>query len=223
MDTTDQSEVIDFLSRPETYGGDEPVEVIETHISEVFLVGDRVFKLKRAVSYPYLDFSTIELRHRYCLAEVAINRRTAPDLYKGVVAVTRDGDSGLVLGGDGEPVDWLVEMARFEASGLFERMAVEGRLDGKIMGDLADAIAAFHMAAEPCPGMDPLAGLQKTITGNAETFAEFGPGLLDMDAVEHLTQIQMNAVSSLGETMMRRRDAGFVKRCHGDLHLRNIC
>jgi len=223
MNDTDQSQTIAFLSRSESYGGDAPVEVIETHISDVFLVGDRVFKLKRAVTYPYLDFSTRALRRRYCEAEVAVNRRTAPDLYKGVVAVTRADDGGLALDGDGEAVDWLVEMARFKQSGLFDRMAVEGRLDRRLMGDLADAIAAFHQGAAPCPDMDPVGGLETTIGGNAETFAEFGPGLLDMKAVEDLTRAQRVALSALSETLEERRNKGFVKRCHGDLHLRNIC
>lgn len=223
MNATDQSPTVAFLSRPESYGGNAPVEVIETHISDVFMVADRVFKLKRAVTYPYLDFSTIELRRRYCEAEVAVNRRTAPDLYKGVLAVTRTDDGGLALGGDGEVVDWLVEMARFEQSGLFDRMATDGRLDRHLMCDLADAIVAFHQAAEPCPNMDPVGGMQTTIEGNWETFAEFGPGLLDMKAVEELTGAQRSALMDLSETLQDRRDKGLVKRCHGDLHLRNIC
>ncbi|MBT6407445.1 MAG: aminoglycoside phosphotransferase, partial [Rhodospirillaceae bacterium] len=78
MIATDQSYIIDFLSRPEAYGETAQVEIIETHISKVFLLPGRVFKLKRAVTYPYLDFSTPQLRKRYCEAEVDVNRRTAP-------------------------------------------------------------------------------------------------------------------------------------------------
>ena len=223
MIATDQSYIIAFLSRPEAYGETAQVEIIETHISKVFLLPGRVFKLKRAVTYPYLDFSTPQLRKRYCEAEVDVNRRTAPDLYKGIVAVTRNDDGELALGGDGEAIDWLVEMARFDEAGLFDRMAIEGRLEETHIAELADVIAGFHQQAEACPDMDVLAGLQTTIIGNAETFAEFGPGLLDMAAVDELTQMQTTVLASLSVILQDRRENGFVKSCHGDLHLRNIC
>ena len=87
-----------------------PVERIDTHISIVWLAADRAFKLKRAVHYDYVDFSTLERRRAACEAEVRLNRRTAPSLYLGVRAVTREADGSLALGGTGEPVEWLVEM-----------------------------------------------------------------------------------------------------------------
>ena len=114
MKTYDQLQVIEFLSRADSYGaGVDDVKKIETHISVVFLAGKRAFKLKRAVKYPYLDFSTLELRHNTCMAEISVNRRTAPGLYKGVVALTADESGALSIGGEGEVVEWLVEMARF--------------------------------------------------------------------------------------------------------------
>ncbi|HEB79006.1 MAG TPA: hypothetical protein ENI79_00835, partial [Rhodospirillales bacterium] len=124
MTVGDQDEAIRFLSSPEAYGGGATnVDRVETYISVVFLAGGRAFKLKRAVRFSYLDFSTPQLRRAACQAEVAINRRTAPDLYKGVVALTRRQDGGLELGGGGEAVDWLVEMARFDKSALLDRLA----------------------------------------------------------------------------------------------------
>ncbi|NQU71490.1 MAG: hypothetical protein HQ514_13130, partial [Rhodospirillales bacterium] len=99
---TGQAEIIEFLCRPETHGGHDSVQRIDTHISTIILVGARAYKLKRAVRFDYLDYSTLELRHRYCDAEVAINRRTAPGIYDGVAAVTREADGSLALGGVGE-------------------------------------------------------------------------------------------------------------------------
>jgi len=108
MTIEDQNEVVAFLASSSTHGG-AAVERIETHASIVFLAGVRAWKLKRAVRYDYLDFSTIERRRAMCEAEVRINRRAAPSLYRGVVSVTRQPDGSLALGGSGVPVDWLVE------------------------------------------------------------------------------------------------------------------
>ncbi len=221
MKDYDQSRVIEFLSRADSYGdGDGPVTKIETHISVVFLVGLRAFKLKRAVKYPYLDFSTLELRRRMCDAEVAVNRRTAPDLYKGVVAVTVSESGALSIAGDGETVEWLVEMVRFDEDALFNHL----KLTPRLMGELAEAIADFHMAAKPRPQFDSYQGLEETITGNAASFALFGGDIVDAAVVEVLNQAQLAALRGpYGEKLKARGKAGLVRHCHGDLHLRNIC
>ena len=130
MTTDDQRAVIAFLSTPEAYGlRAGPVERIDTHISIVWLAGDRVYKLKRAVRFDYVDFSTIELRRIACEAEVRLNRRTAPSLYLGVRPVTREAGGALALGGQGEPIDWVVEMVRFDQDTLFDRLAERHQLD----------------------------------------------------------------------------------------------
>src|SRR5215471_15676142 len=123
----DQSAVIDFLTdhlRPERR--------IDTHGAVVFLTPERAYKLKRAVKFPYMDFSTVKRRAAMCRAEVAINHRMAPEIYLGVAAVRRRPDGPMVLGELGEPVrdavDWLVVMRRFDEDGLFDRMASRGAL-----------------------------------------------------------------------------------------------
>jgi uncharacterized protein len=221
MKTYDQLQVIEFLSRADSYGaGVDDVKKIETHISVVFLAGKRAFKLKRAVKYPYLDFSTLELRHNTCMAEISVNRRTAPGLYKGVVALTADESGALSIGGEGEVVEWLVEMVRFDEDTLFDRL----ELSPKLMGTLAESIAHFHGAAEPHPEFDSYKGLQETITGNAASFSLFGAGVFDPAAVEAVSEGQRNALrEGCGEKLKMRCKNGFVRHCHGDLHLRNIC
>ncbi|NQV46275.1 MAG: AAA family ATPase [Rhodospirillaceae bacterium] len=223
MDATDQSQIIDFLSRPETYGAAGPVETIETHISVVFLIAGHAYKLKRAVTYPYLDFSTLAARKKYCEAEVTVNRRTAPELYKGTVAVTRNKNGRLALGGAGDVVDWLVEMARFDQDTLFDRLAVAGKLDSKLMGELATNIARFHENAALRPDADTRKGLATTVIGNAATFEVVGPGILDMDAIAAMTAASMDMINgACGDLLDERRRRGRVRHCHGDLHLRNI-
>src|SRR5688572_19648134 len=173
MITEDQSDVVAFLASPSTHDG-AIVERIETHASIVFLAGRRALKLKRAVRYDYLDFSTIERRRAMCEAEVRINRRTAPDLYRGVVAVTRQPDGSLALGGSGRPLDWLVEMVRFDQDGLFDRLAASGALDLSLMPSLAMAIARFHESAEQRSDHGGAAGMAWVVDGNAAGFAGQG-------------------------------------------------
>jgi len=217
----DQTAVIEFLGRPSTYGGAE-VERIETHSAIVFLAAARALKLKRAVRYDYLDFSTIELRKASCDAEVRLNRRTAPALYRGVVAVTREADGSLALGGDGAPVDWVVEMNRFSQHALFDRLAVAGTLTVDLMASLGEAIARFHLAAERRTDHGGEAGMRWVVDGNALGFAEFGGRVLDPAACTRAigaTRAELDRVASLLDA---RRTGGFVRQCHGDLHLRNI-
>ena len=147
MITEDQRAAIEFLAAPATHGG-VPVDRIETHASIVFLAGERAWKLKRAVRYDYLDFSTAERRKAMCEAEIRVNRRTAPSLYRGVVAVVRNSDGSLALGGPGVPIDWVVEMNRFDQDGLFDRLAERQALSVELMHPLASAVAQFHLAAQ---------------------------------------------------------------------------
>jgi aminoglycoside phosphotransferase family enzyme/predicted kinase len=210
-----------FLSSPSTHE-DATVERVETHASIVFLAGSRALKLKRAVRYDYLDFSTAERRRTMCEAEMRINRRTAPALYRAVVPVTRGADGSLTLGGSGTPVDWLVEMARFDQDGLFDRLAARGALDLALMQPLASAIARFHQGAERRFDHGGKAGMAWVIDGNATGFGEQGAGTLDSAACATLTTDARDALERHGALLDARLNQGFVRQCHGDLHLRNI-
>ena len=221
MITEDQTAVIEFLAAPSTHGG-ATVERIDTHASIVFLAGARAYKLKRAVRFDYLDFSTSERRRSLCDAEVRLNRRTAPTLYRGVVAVTRQDDGSYALGGDGSPIDWLVEMNRFPQEALFDRLASVGGLGLELMSPLAAAIADFHKSAEHRSDHGGKAGMSWVIEGNAAGFAEFGRSCLDPSAAYRVTDAARRELDRRAEMLERRRQSGFVRQCHGDLHLRNI-
>jgi len=138
----DQRDTIAFLSDPASYGpGVADVERHETHISLVFLAGDHAFKLKRAVKYPYLDFSTAEQRRRACEAELRLNRRTAPELYREVRSIVRRPDGALAWGGEGDIVDWVVAMRRFDQEQLLDAVARSGGLQPQLLYALAAHIA----------------------------------------------------------------------------------
>ncbi len=178
--------------------------------------------MKRAVRYDYLDFSTRDIRHAACEAEIALNRRTAPQLYLGVVAVTRDAHGRLVLAGDGEPVDWLVHMARFDQSALLDGLAARGGLDVGLMPRLAAAIAGLHQAAEPRTDHGGHAGLSWVIEGNATGLAEHGGDLMNRADRDRLNTCARAALARGRDQLEDRRRTGWVRVCHGDLHLGNI-
>ncbi|HYN40021.1 MAG TPA: AAA family ATPase, partial [Rhodospirillales bacterium] len=223
MIVEDQSEVIAFLSRPQTWGpGITAVDRRETHASVIFLVGSQAFKLKRAVRFPYLDYSSARLRRQFCEAEVTINRRTAGDLYRRVVAVVRRPDGSLALDGEGEPVDWLIEMQRFAEDALFDRLADAGRLDRFAMESLADSIARFHAEAARRPQAGGAAAIAEVLDSNVRCFADADPAVLDRDRSGRLLTASQQALAAVAPLLDRRRAEGFVRHCHGDLHLRNI-
>lgn len=221
MITEDQTETIRFLATPATHGG-AAVEQIDTHASVVFVAGTRAWKLKRAVRYDYLDFSTVDRRSAMCEAEVRVNRRTAPFLYRGVVAVVRRPDGSLALGGPGTPIDWVVDMNRFDQDLLFDRLAGRGALRLDTMAPLAVAIARFHTLAERRVDHGGRSGMAWVIDGNAQGFAEEGHGVLNPALAGGLTSDSRRALERQARDLDRRRDEGYVRQCHGDLHLRNI-
>jgi uncharacterized protein len=220
----DQQAVIAFLSVPCSYGpGIERVEIIETHVSLVFLAGDHAYKLKRAVKYPYLDFSTPEHRRRACEAELALNRRTAPSLYLEVRALARMPDGRIGFAGDGPAIDWLVVMRRFEQSSLLDALAQTGGLSVRLMNELADHIADFHALAERRFDYGGAAALTDIAETNhrclvAARHVGFAP-----ECVDEIRANSLQRLAAVGRLLDRRRAEGRVRRCHGDLHLRNIC
>lgn len=218
----DQSKVIAFLSQPGSYGISGPVEQIDTHAAIVFLAGGRAYKLKRAVRFPYLDFSTIAKRKAVCENELALNRRTAPDLYLDVECVGR-GANGELAFGKGEPLDWVLVMRRFAPECLLDSMAEEGSLAPKLLRDLADGIAAFHERADVRHEGGGAARVREVIDGNLKTMAEMSDELLPTSDCERLHELSMVALETVAPLLDRRAAEGHVRHCHGDLHLANIC
>ncbi len=219
----DQREVIDFLSDGASYGTPgATVERIETHISIVFLVGDRAYKLKRAVRFSYLDYSTAELRGRFCRAEFDLNVRTAPALYLRIHAITATGEGTLAFDGAGTTLDWVLEMRRFHQNDLFDRLAEQHRLTPRLMRDLADVIVDFHAAAEPVHQHGGRNGIGQTIAGNTANLMQVS-GVDDAKRIQDLNAASMAKLAAVSDLLDERRDRGRVRRCHGDLHLRNVC
>lgn len=219
MRVEDQSEVKAFLADPASHGG-AGVDVVETHISAVYLAGDRALKLKQAVRLPYADFSTPGIRLAACEKELALNRAITPDLYLGVRRITRE-PAGLAFDGSGPTVDAVVEMRRFDQDSLLDRMAARGDLTAPLIEDLAAEIAAFHDRARIADDAGGAANIAAVLDINRAGFAESdtfrAAEIADLDAAFR-TALDGHA----GRLDARARD-GAVRRCHGDLHLRNVC
>lgn len=193
---------------------------IDTHAARLFIAGDRAWKLKRAVKYPYLDFSTPPLRRAALEAELRLNRRTAPDMYLAVHPIVQSGES-FRIGGDGEPVDWLLEMRRIPDQALLTDVAEAGRLDITLITRLADQIHSFHDKAGPVRREHGANDVRHIIDGNADSLARFTP-IFGRARVLRLIDSQRKAAERHAVLLDRRARMGFVRRTHGDLHLANI-
>jgi len=211
------------MGRPESYAEQpESVERIETHISLVFLVGDKAYKIKKPVVFPFLDYSTPEARRRACVNELQRNRRMAPQIYLGVVPITHDPERGLEVGGSGDVLEWAVKMRRFPDGCLYSELADAGRLNTADYAELGGAVHSFHdeAARRIEPGM-AVRALSRLIEENDEAFAGY-PDIFPPERVRALRAALGGRVVSLTPLLETRTREGFVRLCHGDLHLRNL-
>ncbi len=215
-----QAEVFKLLGDPTTYGSVE-VRRYETHAAVVFLAGDRAIKVKRAVRYPFLDYSTLAKREAACRAELDVNRKFAPQIYRRVVPIARQPDGSLALGGAGEAIEWAVEMARFDENSTLDHLAERGELGDALVGKLAVAVAAMHVRAEPVEAAPWLTAVAGFISDNTAAFQSYSE-LFPHGAVEELDRQSRAALARLRPLLIARGAAGLIRRGHGDLHLGNI-
>jgi aminoglycoside phosphotransferase family enzyme/predicted kinase len=213
-----QDEVFALLGASATHGA--PVRRIDTHAASVFLAGERAYKVKRAVKFPFLDYSTLARRKAACEAELAVNHPFAPEIYLRVVPITRS-DGQLALGGEGEPVEWAVEMRRFDENATLDRLADRGEIDLALADALARAVAAAHAKTLPVEAEPWLEALTQFIAQNDQAFRE-APDLFAAAQAARLTEASSAALARLRPMLRERGAQCLVRRGHGDLHLGNI-
>jgi aminoglycoside phosphotransferase family enzyme/predicted kinase len=216
----DQEMVFAFLGDPGTHRSVASVERIDTHGAAVFLAGPDVYKVKRAVRFPFMDFSTLEKRRIACEAEVEVNRANAPDLYLGVTPIAQSAH-GLALGGSGDVVEWAVHLRRFDEDATLDRLADKGALSRELIRRLARAIARSHEGAPRRDGDAALKALASYLDQNEAAFAA-DPGLFEPSRAAQLARDARAALDAAKSLLIERGASGWVRRCHGDLHLRNI-
>jgi uncharacterized protein len=217
--TSSQQATFDLLADTSTYGGAK-VTRIDTHAAAVFLAGDHAYKIKRAVKFPFLDFSTLALRKAALEAEIEANRPFAPALYLGLIPITRNG-AKLTLGGEGEAVDWVLKMRRFDETQTLDHLAAAGRIDVALASELARVVAKAHTRAPVVDAKVWIAALGKYLSQNNAAFRE-RPELFPKDGTAALTTASNEALARLRPLLLARGAQGLVKRGHGDLHLGNI-
>jgi uncharacterized protein len=216
---------ITALLRPEVY--DHPVtqiELIETHISWVILTGSFVYKLKKPVDLGFLDFSTLDKRKQCADAEVRLNQGLAPGIYLGVVAVTGSYEDPH-LEGDGPLLDWAVKMVQFPQAAQLDRMLAAGRLDASQLDAFASRIAEFHLNTQRVAATEPFGSPAAVWEPVAENFRQIRGTRVLADADDSLRQLESwsrGQWEALTPLFIERKRLGFVRQCHGDLHLRNL-
>jgi aminoglycoside phosphotransferase family enzyme/predicted kinase len=217
----DQSAVFAFLADPAAHGSSGPVVRIDTHGACVFLAGSDVYKVKRAVRFPFMDYSTLDARRRACEAEIAVNRDNAPELYLGVVPITRGDDGALRLGADGEIVEWAVHLRRFDENATLDRLAERDEFGLDLVPDLAAAVLAAHRRAPVRDAEAATAALKAQARDTLDDLARH-PDLFPAAELAALRLALERLLSAATPLLLERGAHGQVRRCHGDLHLRNI-
>ena len=208
-----------FLSQPANYA-DAPaaVERIETHMSWVFLAGEFAYKLKKAVHYPFLDFSSVAARRRDCLEELRLNRRLAADVYLGVVPLASEADGRLVLGGGGEPVDWLVKMRRLPRARMLDKaIAADGVHDADVEA-VARLLTRFYRDQPPEPMVSEVyrRTLEHDVRSNRQVLLEPQYGL-ERGTIEPMINAQLELLRTAPKLFDDRVAAGRIVEGHGDL------
>ena len=213
-----QDEVFGFLGDPASHGG-QKVQRIDTHAASVFLAGDRALKVKRAVRFPFLDYSTLPKRKQACEAELAVNAPYAPEIYRGVVAITREASGKLAIAGAGTPVEWAVEMRRFDEKRTLDHIASE--IDEALADALGRAVAAAHAKTRAVDAQAWIAALGSYVDEHVEAFLQH-PEIFPAADVESFASASRAAYQRIVPLLRERGRQGFIRRIHGDLHLGNI-
>ena len=214
--------VLDLL-RPEAYPSPRPtrVELVTTHISWVFLTERDVFKIKRPVDYGFVDYSTLERRRRCCEAEVRLNRRLAPGIYRGVVPV-RSGPSGHTLVGDGPVVDYAVHMRRLPDDGSAEALLRVGTLTHERLWRVADLLAQFYGTAPSLAAYGAEDVIRANIAQTLECSRPFVGSLLTPASFDALRAWQLACLEAKAECFKSRAARGHIRDGHGDLRLEHV-
>ena len=209
-----QAEVAAFLAG---LAGATP---IQTHISAIFVGRDTAWKMKKAVALGFLDFSTLAARAHFCRRELELNQPAAPGIYRDVVAITRAPDGSLHEGGAGEVVEWVLRMAPIPASDFLDAVAARGGLTPALLDALGDAVFTLHQAAPKVVGLDAPGAMEAVLSGNLRAARAAG---LPEAAITPLAARFQTALRAAAPSLMDRAAEGRIRRCHGDLHLGNLC
>ncbi len=212
--------------RPEIYPNKaDKVKLIQTHISWIFLVGDRVYKIKKPVNFGFLDFTTVEKRHFYCLEELRLNRRLCPEIYLDCYSIGLE--DGKILFNTGEKViDWAVVMKRMPEEGMMQRLISLEDMDKEKMDIINRKLTPFYKEADAGPEVAQYGNLDVIIQNTEENFDQtrnYIGRLIDPDAYDHICSFTRSFIREHEKLFLARQQQGWIKDGHGDLYSANIC
>ncbi|MEW6436028.1 MAG: AAA family ATPase [Pseudomonadota bacterium] len=223
VQTENQDEIFAFLARPATYGfadsAKNSIKRIDTHGAVVFLAGPDAYKVKRAVFFPFMDFSTLEKRRAACENEIRVNRPNAPEIYLETLPIRRAAGELRLGGSIGEIVEWLVHSRRFDDTQTLDKLAAHGGLDVSIAAKLAESVSAAHERA-PRRDLDTAQRFYRWMSDTLDGLA--AAPIFAADEVAALRASFEAAYAGVAQLLQKREAQGKVRLCHGDLHLRNI-
>ncbi len=217
----------DAMSRPGFYPHrPSSVEVIQTHISFIFIADDCVYKVKKAVDFGFLDFTTLEKRRFYCREELRLNKRLAPDFYLDVVDISEDASGNIVMGPGEKVIEYAVKMKRLPADRMLKGLLSEGKVDRPDMERIARRVSDFHRLADTGGRIDENGGLNVIKKNQDENFEQTGKyiGMTIPDEQYRFIQSFINEFMEWNRTLFERRVKEHrIRDCHGDLHIEHIC
>ena len=217
-----QAALINALLQPRAYPHPvASIELVETHISWVILTGTYAYKVKKAVRLDFLDFSSLERRQHFCEEELRLNRRWAPTLYLEVIPVRGTADNPIIGGDSGSPIEYALKMRQFPQDAQLDEQLHAGLLNEKDMVSLAETIARYHEQANIIEYANDRESVGKVRAPMMENFSPLRQAI-DMDLLSRVQQWTVNSLRELKPRLIQRRKDGFVRECHGDLHLANL-
>ncbi len=220
----DQKQIISALQKSEAYPENPgKIELIQTHISMVFLTDQYVYKVKKAVNFGFLDFSTLEKRHRFCEKELALNKRLCPEIYLGVVPINKS--EILKIGGKGKTVEYALKMKRLPQEKIMTTLLKENQVDLKRVDEIASIVAKFHSLAQTNGEISEFGSLKIIKLNWDENFSQTTKykNITILEADFHFVQTRINNFMEQNRLLFEKRiSEGRIRDCHGDLHSGNI-
>jgi len=219
--------LVEAMFRPEFYPHrPEQVELIQTHISYIFIAGDYVYKVKKPVDFGFLDFTTLDKRKFFCHEELKLNKRLAPDVYLDVVEIAEDAGGNIVLGMNGRIVEYAVKMHKIPQEGMLKTLILQGKVYRSIMDAVAGKLVNFHRHAATGGIIDEVGGVETIRRNHDENFAQT-ESFINITIPErqyHFVKSYIYSFMDTYHTLLVRRVADHrIRDCHGDLHLEHIC
>jgi aminoglycoside phosphotransferase family enzyme/predicted kinase len=220
-----EQKLLESLLAPSAYK--EPtnsVHLLQTHVSYLFIADHYVYKIKKPVDFGFLNFTTLDQRRFYCNEEIRLNRRLCPGIYLGVVEV-REEVGKATFAGTGKIIDYAVRMKRLPEERMLDRMLAEGKVTGADMRRVARTVAEFHLEAERGPGIDAYGSLERVRSNLEESFrqvADFAEITLTSRDLRLIREWSEGYLTDNSELFAKRVANGFIRECHGDIHLENI-